>query len=194
MHNCFKSKENGSELMEHCPMCETETEHSVLHSHNNDFLIKCDECGNIQTISLEKPIPVRTIVSTESTSQKCELMLPKHYEIVLNEKIEVDSHSFLITKIETSEGSKKKAIAKETKTLWLKSYDYIVLRLAIKMKKGLVKSENIAVDPEEEFTVGDILTVESKKYQIYAIRTTTKTRKHGSATATDIKTLYCQFD
>ena len=57
-----------------CPVCESES-FEVLKSkgkHSKEFLLQCNECGNVyrETISREKPVDIRMVISEFESSQK----------------------------------------------------------------------------------------------------------------------------
>lgn len=183
-----------------CPICGSDS-NDILKSKleksksttSNKLLLKCRECGTVykDTITEEKPIDYRIVISEQETSKKKFIKLYPEDLIEVGEVLDADGTMVEVTSLETKRGSRVgKSILDDIETIWASSID-MPARVGISIDfKGRILSKKVDMPRDFEFTVGDIVRMGRHIFQINSMKTTDKKIRKGSAIASDIKRVY----
>jgi uncharacterized Zn finger protein len=184
--------------MVECPNCKTETLHEVLSGRIGgkaqtvfDSTVRCRECSHVHHITLkeEKPVEVPLIISWVKDSSKTALSLGHDEVVCVGEEVMCGDTPVVITSIESKGARVKKAKAADINTIWGKKFDKVRVLFSIN-HQGRTYSEAMLAIPDEEFCIGDILTVGKRNVVIHTIKLEDKTLKTGAARARDIVRIY----
>jgi uncharacterized Zn finger protein len=181
-----------------CPSCGEETLHRVIKGKVGEkktlvaeALVKCSKCHHkhTTTVRAKKYLNLPIIVSELQVSKKSELELPEDEVVEVENEYLLGRDTVKITGIETSRGRVKKAEVGKINTLWAKKFNRLKIKVSINKGSKTLSREIWAV-PDEEFFVGDVMTVKGLNFAIHRIKTKEKSIKRGSAEARDIIRLY----
>ncbi len=181
-----------------CSLCGEETLHRVIKGSLGekkslvlDALVKCKKCGHKHTCIIraakQKVIPV--IISEQDISQKSELEISPTDTVLVDDEYQTKSGVIKITAIETESSRVNSATAKDIKTLWAKKFDKIKLKISIN-KVAKTFTRTVWAVPDEEFFIGDVMTIKGLSFTIHSIKTKDRRIKRGSVEARDIVRLY----
>lgn len=159
----------------YCPGCEAEEEQEVI-SESHDLLVRCVQCGTVHHIPRrEKPdhIPVKCIVSAGQESRTCRVELRPDEECSIGDHLVAECGEECtgveVTGIETGPRRVLRAPAVEISTLWTRVIESVVVKISV--HKGW---ETIPLlmecDGEQPFSVGDVYSVDRKRFRITHIK------------------------
>lgn len=178
-----------------CPVCESES-FEVLKSkgkHSKEFLLQCEECGNVyrESIIRKKPQDVRIVVSEFESSKKEYIKLYDHEELKVDDVLELDGREVSITSIENKKGGRVfKSPVSEIETIWASSLD-IPARVGISVDfGGRIVSRKVDVDRDFEFHVEDVIKLGNLIFRINSIKTLERKLRRGFARANVTKRVY----
>jgi uncharacterized Zn finger protein len=182
-----------------CPDCGEETLHEVLKGRlgkDGDTLegtLRCQECGRVHTAVVReaKTIKVPVIVSDQGESRKAELELPEDEIIMLEDELLLEELPIIVSSLEKNGGRVKKALVKDITTIWAKRFDRVHVKISINDVHKTIPTE-IVVLPEEEFFIGDLMTVGRHNVVITQIKTKDVMARRGSVLARDIVRIYAK--
>lgn len=183
-----------------CPFCGEETRHRVVKGKFSDkkmlileAIVKCTECQNAHPILIkeEKPVIVPLILSKMNTSTKKNIELPSREIVKLGCEYFLDGVKISITAIEGAEKRVDSAPVQDIRTLWAKEIERIQIGISIN-DGSRTFSRKITAVPDEEFFIGDVLTIKGSNVAIHRIKTYARSIKKGSAIAKNIVRLYCK--
>ncbi len=183
-----------------CPFCGEKTRHRVVKGKFNnkkmlvlEAIVKCTQCQNAHptTIKEEKPIIIPLILSKMNKSTKKNIELPGSEIVKLGSEYLLNGVKVSITAVEVAEKRVDRAPAQNIRTLWAKEIERIQIGVSIN-DGSRTFSRKISAVPDEEFFIGDILTIKGSNVVIHRIKTLDKSLKKGSAIAKNIVRLYCK--
>ena len=182
-----------------CPNCGQKTLNEVLRgklSKNRDVMettVKCQECAHVHTTVVREPkgLQIPMIVSEMGESHRTQIELGEDELVSLEDEIFVGDHNVVVTAIEKDGKRVMRAPAKEISTIWGKRFDKVRVRISVNKNQKTLAAEVFAL-PDEEFFVGDIMTVGRDEVVIHSIKTIESTLRNGGAPARDIVRIYAK--
>ena len=178
-----------------CPVCESES-FEILKSkgkHSKEFLLKCNECGNVyrEVIVREKPVDIRIVISEFESSQKEYIKLYPDEELQVDDILEIDGKEVAITSIEAKSGGRVyKSQVSDINTIWASSLD-IPVRVGISVDfGGRIISKKVHMDRDFEFHIGDVIKLGNLIFKINSIKTLERKVRKGFAKADVTKRVY----
>ncbi len=178
-----------------CTVCGSES-CEILKSKgklSKELLLKCNECGNIfrETITIEKPIEIRVVVSEYESSHKTFIKLSPDEFLEFEDVLDVNGRPAEITSIENNRGGRVMVSpVSEIDTIWA-SYIDTPARVGISVDYGgKIFSRKVEVDREFEFTIGDVVKIGHVLFKIRAMKTQDRKMRKGFAKAFVIKRVY----
>lgn len=183
-----------------CQACGEVTEHSIVHIQKGrgregmEYTLRCNECGHVQksVIEEEKLIETSYVLSEEGVSTKGKTKLFNDEVLTAGEEIYLGDRRSIVTALETGEGRKKSARASEVLTIWAKSVGRKIVKVSINSGSKTL-SVRVDAEPEEEFSIGDIIGTDNGDAVITKIKTTGKVMDRGGAEAQDIVRVYAKL-
>lgn len=182
----------------YCDTCKDYTTHRLINPNKN--LFQCEGCGSVVEYRKEKKIQLRAIISKDDESEVGKIEISPDETLSKGEEIVVETESGYrlgeITSIELKGGKRVDLSTPENiETVWLRDIGEVKVRISL--HKGAVTTPYEIFTPGEvEFSVGEILPVEGKKYRITRIKLINGglLKKEGrSAKAKEIRRIYAQF-
>jgi uncharacterized Zn finger protein len=183
-----------------CPYCGEETLHEVLKGRlgkDGDSLegtLRCQECGRVHSAVVREPklIKVAVIVSDRGESRKAQLELPEDEELRVEDELLVDDIPIIVSSLERKGGGRvNKAPVKDLTAIWAKRFDRVQVKISINDLHRTIPAEVTAL-PEEEFFIGDLMTVGRYNVVITQIKTGQAMARRGSVRARDIVRIYAK--
>lgn len=182
-----------------CPSCGEKTLHEVLKGRlgkGRDVLettVKCQQCGHVQNTVVREPKAVKLpiIVSDMGQSKRCEFEFGEDELVALDEEIFVDDATVVITAIEKGNKRVNQCLANEIDTIWAKKFDKVRVKISVNKNTKTLAAELFAL-PEEEFFVGDLMTIGRDEVVIHSIKTKDGMVRSGGVAAQDIVRVYAK--
>lgn len=182
-----------------CPSCGEKTLHEVLKgrlSKGRDTLettVKCQQCGHVQNAVVHEPRPVKVpiIVSDMGKSKRSEVEFGEDELVELDQELFVDDGNIVITAIEKGERRVPRAMAGEVSAIWAKKFDKVRVKISVNKNTKTLAAELFAL-PEEEFFVGDLMTIGREEVVIHNIKTKDGAVHSGGVAARDIVRIYAK--
>ncbi|HUT28141.1 MAG TPA: HVO_0476 family zinc finger protein [Methanomassiliicoccales archaeon] len=182
-----------------CPDCGEETLHEVLKGRlgkDGDTLegtLRCHQCQRVHNAVVReaKTIMVPVIVSDQGESRKAQLELPEDEIICLEDELVLDDLPIIISSLEKGGARVTKAKVKDITTIWAKRFDRVWVKVSINDVHKTIPTEITAL-PDEEFSVGDLMTVGRYNVVIMHIKALDGMVRHGSVPARDIVRIYAK--
>jgi len=182
-----------------CPDCGEETLHEVLKGrlgkdgNTLEGTLRCQECGRVHTAVVRetKTVMVPVIISDQGESRKTEIEIPEDEEICVEDELLLDDLPIIVSSLEKGNGRVSKAVAKDITTIWAKRFDQVHVKISINDVHKTIPAE-IVVLPEEEFFIGDLMTVGRYNVVITQIKATDGMARRGSVLARDIVRIYAR--
>ncbi len=160
---------------------------------SKEFLLKCNECGNIfrETVTNEKPLDCRVVVSEFETTHKTFIKVPPDEILQVKDIIEVDERPAEITSLENKRGGRiYKSPVGDLETIWA-SYIDTPARVGISVDfGGRVLSQKVEVIPDFEFKIGDVVKMGNIIFRINSLKTLERKMRKGFARASVTKRVY----
>ncbi len=180
-----------------CPSCNEHAVHEVLKgklSKKQDSMeatVKCQECGHTYSTVVREPemLKIPIIVSELGNSKKEEIELEAGELLSLGDELYLGETHLLVTGLECDGRRVEKCDTKNVATIWAKKFDKVVVKISINKHTRTIATQMDAM-PDEEFFVGDMMTVGKEKVVIHNIRSTEGTVRRGSVLARDIVRIY----
>jgi len=153
--------------------------------------VKCQECGYVYVTVVREPeqIMVPIIVSERRTSRKEHIELLSGDMISVNDEVYLGENHLLITAIECDGRRVKHCAVEDVDTLWAKNFDKVIVKISVN-KHSRTLAAQVEALPEEEFYVGDLMTVGRDNVVIHNIRSKEGTVRRGGVPARDIVRIY----
>ncbi len=182
-----------------CPDCGEETLHEVLKGrlgkdgNTLEGTLRCQECGRVHTAVVRetKTVMVPVIISDQGESRKAEIEIPEDEVIRIEDELLLDDLPIIVSSVEKGNGRVNKALAKDITAIWAKRFDQVHVKISINDVHKTIPAE-IVVLPEEEFFIGDLMTVGRYNVVITQIKTPDGMARRGSVLARDIVRLYAR--
>ena len=182
-----------------CPSCGENAVHEVLRGKmgkKQDTLeatVKCQECGHTYTTVVREPesLKIPIIVSDRSESHREEIELMEDEILSVGDEIFLGESQLLVTAIESKGKRVENCEPANIDTIWAKKFDHVIVKISIHKHTQTIPAELEAL-PDEEFYVGDLMTIGTEKVAIHSIKTASGMVRRGSAEARDIVRIYAK--
>jgi uncharacterized Zn finger protein len=178
-----------------CPVCESES-FEILKSkgkHSKEFLLQCNECGNVyrETVSREKPVDLRIVISEFESSRKEYVKFYPDEELQVGDILDIVGKEVAITSIETKKGGRiYKSSVSGIETIWASSLD-IPARVGISVDfGGRILSKKVDMDRDFEFHIGDVIKLGNLIFKVNSLKTLERKLRRGFAKADVTKRVY----
>ncbi|WP_414468506.1 HVO_0476 family zinc finger protein [Methanobacterium sp. ACI-7] len=178
-----------------CPVCNSES-FEILKSkgkHSKEFLLQCNECGNVyrETVTREKPVDIRIVISEFESSHKEYIKLYPDEVLQVDDILEIEDRKVAITSIETKRGGRiYRSPVSDINTIWASSLD-IPARVGISVDfGGRILSKKVDMDRDFEFHIGDVVKVGNLLFRINSLKTLERKLRKGFAKAGVTKRVY----
>jgi uncharacterized Zn finger protein len=189
-------------ILVECPICKDETLHQVLagkiagkNAKVLDSTVKCRSCGHVHHVVLksEKPIAVPVVVSWLKESKRESIILGPDEVLSVDDEAMCGDLPVLVTSIESRAGARVESCkARDISTIWAKRFDKVKIAFSIN-HHGKTYPEQMIASPDEEFFVGDMLTVGKRDVVIHAIKTEGRSMRKGGVVARDVVRIYANI-
>lgn len=185
-------------VMVECPICKAETLHEVLSGKMGgksnavmDSTVRCRECGQVHhvLIKVEKPVEVPVVISWLEKSSRTKISLGPDEVVSVEDEIMCGDDPVLVTAIESKGARPRRAKARDIETLWGKRFAKVRVPFSIS-HAGKSYSDHVLAVPDEEFYVGDIITVGKREIVIHTIKTKGRVMRTGGTQAREIVRAY----
>jgi uncharacterized Zn finger protein len=188
------------EIYFECPDCDDITVHDVLNGRmgksSMDATIRCQDCGLIRTTTVQFPkkIEVKIIVSDGARSESTTMVIEDDDLLKIGDEFNMDDgHQVKITGLELKQGRRaNKARATEITTIWAIQFDMIDVKISINDDRRTY-SKSVLSSPDDEFTVGDILSFDDMDCLIHSIKVPARMVRRGSVEAREIVRVYGKY-
>lgn len=178
-----------------CPVCGSNSLEVIKSKgkKSKELLLKCEECGNIfrEVVDVGKLVDTRVVVSEFEKSHKTFIKLYEDKTIYTGDLVDVDGRKAEITSIENKRGGRvSKSSVDEVETIWA-SYADIPARVGISVDfGGRILSHKVDVNPEFEFTIGEVAKIGNIIFKINSLKTLERKMRKGFAQASVTKRVY----
>jgi uncharacterized Zn finger protein len=180
-----------------CPSCGEHAVHEVLKgkvSKKQDSMeatVKCQECGHTYSTVVREPevLKVPIIVSELGNSKKAEIELEAGELIGVNDELYLGESHLLVTALDCEGRRVDKCDTKAVSTIWAKKFDKVIVKVSINKHTRTIPTQ-IEAMPDEEFYVGDLMTVGKDNVVIHNIKSKEGTVRRGGVPARDIVRIY----
>ncbi len=179
-----------------CETCGDITLHEVVHGRVSGkkllLQVRCRECGTTteQTREEVQTTNVAVVISEGENSRRTKLEIESDDVLLVGDELLVDGIPVQVRGIEIGTDRRvDSAPVKDIRTLWTVRFDRVRVKFSINMGTRTKAAEQEAT-PDEEFTVGDLVTVGGITAVIHRIKTWDRTIQRGSAEARDIRRIY----
>ena len=180
-----------------CPSCGENSVHEVLKGKmgkKQDTLeatVKCQECGHTYTTVVRETesVKVPIIVSERKESHKDEIELMEDEILSVGDEIFLGENQLLVTAIDSKGRRVQSCEPAEISTIWAKKFDKVILKISINKHTKTIPAELEAL-PDEEFFVGDLMTIGKERVAIHSIKTNSGIVRNGGVSARDIVRIY----
>ncbi len=184
-----------------CPDCGTDTTHAVLHGtlgskagFTLDATVQCEECDRVHHVLLKEPAPIEVpvIVSAGPQSVKTRALFIPTDRVAIGDEFPLNERRVQVTGVELPSGKRvNEADVASVRTIWVRDFESVALLFAINMKRKTI-AKALAVDPEEEYTVGSEVLFGRLRVTIHAIKTHDTLLRRGPAIARDIVRVFAR--
>jgi uncharacterized Zn finger protein len=192
--------EAPDEIYFECPDCGDVTTHDVLKGkmgkNSMDATIKCTDCGLVRTTNIRFPkkLNVNIVISSGAVSENTTLELDDDDLLKVGDEFNMDDGSLVkISGLELKQGRRvQTARATEIVTIWGMLFDMIDVKVSINDDRKTY-SKTVPSSPDDEFTIGDILSFDDMDCSIHSIKVKDRMIRRGTAEARDITRIYGKF-
>lgn len=184
-----------------CESCGETTPHEVLKGDEVDGrtavtlegVFKCKKCGTTQArrIREEKPVALQVVLSEGEGSRRATVVVDPDEKIAVGDEMFVGKDRIVVTSLESQGQRLDAAEAREKPLIWSKVFNRVRVKVSINRGHSTA-AETIDAAPDEEFQIGEILTIKRTKAVIHTIKTPTGTVRQGSAAARFISRIYAR--
>jgi uncharacterized Zn finger protein len=180
-----------------CPNCEEHAVHEVLKGKLGkkqevmEATVKCQECGHVYVTVVREPEQLRVpiIVSELGESKKHDIELMSGDMISVDDEVFLNDSHLLITAVECDGRRVQHCAVEDVSTLWAKRFDKVIVKISVNKHTRTLAAQVEAL-PDEEFFVGDLMTVGRENVVIHNIRAKNGTVRRGGVPARDIVRIY----
>jgi uncharacterized Zn finger protein len=160
---------------------------------SRELLLKCNDCGNIfrEVIDVDNPTDIRVVVSEFEKSHKTFIKLYPDEILETGVLLDLNGREALISSIENKKrGRISKSMVKDIETIWATYHD-IPARVGISVDYGgRILSEKVDINPDFEFTIGDVVKMGNIIFRINSLKTLERKMRRGFARASVTKRVY----
>jgi uncharacterized Zn finger protein len=185
-----------------CDLCARTTLHEVLKGEESERVdavvttgvMRCRECGTTreQRVRQEKPIVLQVVMSEGPDSRRSTVSVDPDEHLTVGDELYVGKDRIVVTALESTEGKRlDEADARERPLVWSKVFNRIRLKVSINRGHSTA-AETIDAAPDEEFQIGEILTIRRTKAVIHSIKTAAGPLRAGAAPARNIQRIYAR--
>jgi uncharacterized Zn finger protein len=184
-----------------CETCKETTLHEVLKGEETESreavvlqgVLKCKKCGTTQNrrIREEKPVVLQVLLSEGEGSRKSTVVVDPDEKLNVGDELFVGKDRIVVTALEAEGKRVEAAVAREKPLIWSKVFNRVRVKVSINRGHSTA-AETIDAAPDEEFQIGEILTIKRTKAVIHTIKTPTGTVRQGSAAARFISRIYAR--
>lgn len=184
-----------------CETCGETTLHEVLKGDETESreavvlqgVLKCKKCGTTQSrrIREEKPVILQVVLSEGEGSRKSTVVVDPDEQLTIGDELYVGKDRIVVTALESDGKRVEAAVAREKPLIWSKVFNRVRVKVSINRGHSTA-AESIDAAPDEEFQIGEILTIKRTKAVIHTIKTPTGTVRQGSAAARFISRIYAR--
>lgn len=183
-----------------CSICGEATEHAIVHIQKGvgreglEYTVRCSECGHVKKIIMEEERLVETsyVLSDEGISRKGRTKVFADEVIQKGEDIYLGDERGIVTAVDTDGGRRDSARGSEIRTIWAKSMTKSIVRVSVNLGAKTL-SVRVEAEPEEEFSIGDIIGTDRGDAVITKIKTNERLMERGGAEAKDIVRVYARM-
>ena len=193
-------REVPEEIYLECPDCDDFTTHEVLRGKVGkatfEGTFRCTECGRTfsTTLKIPKVFKIPVVISDGPVSERTMTELEEDELLAIGDEFFLeDGRRLRVCSIDLGEGQrKKKARTQNIRTIWAQQFDVLNLKVTVNDNRKSY-SRRIEGEPDDEFVIGQVLTLSDMECYVHAIKTRDKLIQHGYAEARDIVRIYGKF-
>lgn len=190
-------REVPEEIYLECPDCDDFTSHEVLKGKMGkaslEGTLRCSECGRTftTTIRLPKIYKMPVVISDGPVSEKSFTELEEDEKIAIGDEFFLeDGRRLRVCSIDLGDGQrKKKALTQDIKTIWAQQFDVLNLKVTVNNDRKSY-SRRIEAEPDDEFTIGQALSLSDMDCYVHAIKARDRLVTRGSVEGRDIVRIY----
>lgn len=161
-----------------CENCGEEALHHVLKGKIGrqgkviEGTFRCSRCRAVsrKSIRAEGSLEVPVVISWMDDSSRTSMAMGEDEVVSTGSELIVGGEPVVVTSIETVNGRVKSARGKDISMLWTKKCGSVILKVSLNTGRK-TKSYSMEVEPEKEFSVGDVLQFGGTKGRIHSIKT-----------------------
>lgn len=185
-----------------CDVCAGTTLHEVLKGETTERsdafvtegVMRCKECATTRErrVRQEKPVVLQVVMSEGPDSRRSTVSVDPDEHLSIGDELYVGKDRIVVTALETSEGKHlDEAVARDKPLVWSKVFNHIRVKVSINRGHSTA-AETIDAAPDEEFQIGEILTIRRTKAVIHSIKTAAGPVRQGAAPARTITRIYAR--
>jgi uncharacterized Zn finger protein len=156
-------------------------------------VFRCKKCGTTgaRRIREEKPVTLQVVLSEGEGSRRSTVVIDADEKLAVGDEMYVGKDRIVVTALESGGHRLDAAKARDKPLIWSKVFNRVRVKVSINRGHSTA-AETIDAAPDEEFQVGEILTIKRTKAVIHTIKTPTGTVRQGSASARFISRIYAR--
>ncbi|MCQ2086118.1 MAG: hypothetical protein MJY54_01645 [archaeon] len=190
-------KDIPKEVYTECLYCNDYTKHKVLNGRlgknflEGIFRCECCQCTKSSTIQVPKSTRIPVVISNGSISKMSSTEVEVEEVITIDDEFLLESGECLkVCSLDLGNGQrKKKAHAKDIKTIWAKQFDNLRIKVTVNDNTRSY-SRYINAEPNDEFLIGQKLALSDMECYIHAIKSRARVVSRGVVEARDIVRIY----
>lgn len=180
----------------YCDNCKEVTDHEMV----KNSLYRCLNCGTHVRLEPEREVELKAIFSHEGETRIGAVKLSEDEELIKGGELIADiggeSRLGKITAVQLKDGRTVEfAKVKDSQAVWLKEVGEVYVRFSLH-KRSVTSSYKVLFDGETEFSVGEEMEFERKRFVITRIKLIDGKilKKEGEkASAKEIKRIYATY-
>lgn len=180
----------------YCDTCGEVTRHELV----KEGLYRCSLCGTHSQITPKKDLELKAIFSTGSETEIGKIVVKEDEELAKDMEMIVDLESGSkigrITAIQLKDGRVVEfSKSKDAFAVWFRNVGEVYVKFSLH-KRSVTTPYKALFDGETEFTIGETIEIERKKFRIHRIKLLDGRvlRRGGEkAFAKDIKRVYATY-
>lgn len=190
-------REVPEEIIYECSKCDEYLPHQVLKGRMGktslEGTFRCTECGNTfsATLKIPRQFRVPVIISDGPVSEKSSTELEEEEIIAVGDEFFLeDGRRMRVCSIDLGGGQrKKKAKTQDVKTIWAQQFDNLILKVTVNDNRKSY-SRRVEAEPDDEFIIGQVLSVSDMDCYVHAIKTRERLVSKGTVEARDVVRIY----
>ncbi len=180
-------------VITNCPKCGHVTEHQLLKPGENSMTVKCDDCGDVRTITPPRVriIDLKLVISDEDKARNGRMEVPRDEVVAVGLEFDLDDERMIVTGIEVEGKTTKKAKAEDIKILHAKVFNTVALKFSLN-EDDKTRSFRMDVDPDTPVSVGEVFKVDETLMIVKTIKSDqNRTLHRGFLMARNIVRVFC---